>query len=59
MEEQIKQIISNENFVEHIAWKRHKLQANESIVREGEEGRSLFFIEEGHLRVTGHVETGR
>jgi CRP-like cAMP-binding protein len=52
----LEDIIGNPRFSEGVAWKRHHVRANETIVREGELGRSLYFIEDGTLRVTGSVE---
>jgi len=52
----IEKIIADPQFVEGIAWVRRHFQANETIVKEGEVGKSLFFIEEGQLRVSVHVE---
>ena len=43
-------------FPEGAAWKRRCFSNNEIIVEEGEEGGSLFFIEEGKLRVAGNIE---
>ena len=52
----IPKILREPSFPEDVAWRRHHLEANQVILREGEEGSSLFFIEEGRLRVTGKVE---
>ncbi len=52
----VEDIICDRRFTEGVAWKRHHVRANEIILREGEKGRSLYFIEEGSLRVTGRVE---
>jgi len=41
---------------ENVAWKRCLYQPNDIVVKAGELSQSLFFIEEGHLRVTGRVE---
>lgn len=56
MTKTIRQILAHADFVEGVAWQRHELQPHQVIVREGDKGRSLFFIEEGRLRVTGRVE---
>ncbi|MFI3187322.1 MAG: cyclic nucleotide-binding domain-containing protein [Methylococcaceae bacterium] len=52
----LKNIIDAPEFTEGTAWVRRHFQANETIVKEGEAGKSLFFIEEGILRVSVHVE---
>ena len=52
----LEDIIGDPRFAEGAGWRRHHVQANEPIVREGEEGRSLYFIEDGRLRVTSRVE---
>ncbi|MGZ5051218.1 MAG: Crp/Fnr family transcriptional regulator [Methylobacter sp.] len=56
MEELIKDIISDPTFPKGQAWARWEFYANEVIVKEGEVGKSLFFIEHGQLRVSVHVE---
>jgi CRP-like cAMP-binding protein len=56
MVEILGKIIAHPEFPEGSAWQRHALPANEVILREGEEGGALFFIERGELRVTGRVE---
>ena len=52
----LEDIIGDPRFPEGGAWKRGYFHTNEAIVREGEAGRSLFYVEEGMLRVTGSVE---
>lgn len=52
----LKDIISSPQFPEKGAWIRRHFEANETIIREGDEGHSLFFIERGTLRVTAQVE---
>ena len=42
--------------MEGIGWKKRYFQANEIIFHGGEPSKSLFFIEEGALRVTVQVE---
>lgn len=58
MENILNQIIQNPQFVEDVAWKHRHFNANDVIVKQGEIGESLFFVEEGILRVTGQVELG-
>jgi CRP-like cAMP-binding protein len=50
------EIIGDPRFPEGTAWKRHRFEPNQVIVREGERGNSLFFIEAGEVRVSGRVE---
>lgn len=56
MKDLIKDIVDDPQFTEGVAWVRRHFQANETVVKEGELGKSLFFIEEGMLRVSVHVE---
>jgi len=52
----IESIINDPDILEGIAWKHRQFHANEIIVHRGEVGKSFFFVEEGKLRVTIHVE---
>ena len=56
MEKILKEILQNPQFVNGADWKQRFFNSNEIIVRQGEVGKSLFFIEQGVLRVTGRVE---
>ncbi len=56
MENLIKEIINDPKFVNGTAWKRWDFYTNETIVKEGDVGKSLFFVESGQLRVSVHVE---
>ncbi|NOQ15147.1 MAG: cyclic nucleotide-binding domain-containing protein [Methyloprofundus sp.] len=58
MENILKEILQDPQFAEGVAWKLRHFNANEVIVKQGESGKTLFIIEEGVLRVTGHVELG-
>ena len=51
----IKEIIKDPEFPEGVAWEHRDFQTNETIVKEGSKGRSLFMIESGTLRVTARV----
>jgi CRP/FNR family cyclic AMP-dependent transcriptional regulator len=53
VENLIKQIIDDPAF---FAWKRWNFYAGEVIVKEGDVGKSLFFVESGQLKVSVHVE---
>ena len=53
MENLIKQIIDDPAF---FAWKRWNFYAGDVIVKEGDVGKSLFFVESGQLKVSVHVE---
>lgn len=46
-------------FIQEVTWKRWHFHANQIIVKEGDVGKSLFFIENGQLRVSVHVEIER
>ena len=52
----ISDILDDPHFPEGSAWQRRSFHNNELIVKEGQDGGSLFFIEEGQLRVAGNVE---
>lgn len=56
MKDIIQEILNDPAFIEGIDWKKRHFQANEMIFRGGEPSKSLFFIEEGALRVTVQVE---
>ncbi len=56
MRDILKRILSAEQLQEGIAWKRRYYKVNSVIVKKGEVGKTLFFIEKGVLRVTGNVE---
>ena len=53
------EILKSPQLAEGTAWERKKYHANDIVVREGEQGSSLFFIEQGVLRVTGRVDLGK
>jgi len=48
-------IINDPSFSEHVAWERRQFHANDFIIKEGEKGGSLFFVESGNLRMTVQV----
>jgi len=54
----LKEILENPQFVEGVAWTRRTVKANEVLVKQGDIGKTLFVVESGILRVTGHVELG-
>lgn len=56
MERLINEIINDPTFIKGIAWERWNFYANETIVKEGDVGKSLFYIEHGQLRVSVQVE---
>ena len=56
MENILKEILQDPQFIEGVAWKQRHFNANEVIVKQGELAQTLFVIESGALRVTGHVE---
>ncbi len=56
MKEIIEEILGNYAFPEGVAWKRCRFGSGEVIIKKGEIGRSLFFIEEGTVRVLGEGE---
>ncbi len=52
----LKDILNDPHFPERSAWKRREFHNNDIIVEEGQEGGSLFYIEQGSLRVAGNIE---
>jgi len=52
----IKDILNDPQFPEGTAWNRCHFHQGEVIIREGDKGRSLFYIENGKMRVTGQVK---
>ena len=56
MKDFIKNIIDDPYFPKDVAWNRHCFYKDEIIVEEGDDGDSLFFVEEGKLRVSGNIE---
>jgi len=54
----LKDILNSPQFTEGSAWKRKRYNANDIVVKEGELGASLFFVEEGELRVSRRVGLG-
>jgi len=52
----VQEILNDPTFIEGIGWKKRYFQANEIIFHGGDPSKSLFFIEEGTLRVTVQVE---
>ncbi|MFI3156005.1 MAG: cyclic nucleotide-binding domain-containing protein [Methylococcaceae bacterium] len=56
MENLINEIINDPKFIKGIAWNRWSFYANETIIKEGDVGKSLFFVENGQLRVSVQVE---
>jgi CRP/FNR family cyclic AMP-dependent transcriptional regulator len=49
-------VLANAKFQEGVGWRRFSLKSGEMIIRKGEEGRTLFFVEEGAVRVLGGAE---
>ena len=56
MENILKEILLDPQFVKDVAWKQRHFNSNEIIVKQGELAKTLFIIQSGVLRVTGHVE---
>ena len=56
MNNTLRDILDDPHFPEGSAWKRRCFKHNEVIVEEGQEGSSLFLIEQGVLRVAGNIE---
>ena len=58
MKNLLKGILKSPQFTEGSAWKQKLYNPKEIVVTEGELGTSLFFVEEGELRVSRRVELG-
>ena len=52
----LQEILQDPGFVKGTAWWQRDFCAHENIIQEGEEGRFLYLIESGVLRVTDLVE---
>ncbi len=52
----LRQILDDPAFQESAAWRRRDFYEKDVIVRAGDEGATLYYIEAGRLRVTGQVE---
>lgn len=51
MKDLIHTLITDPAFAENLAWRKRPFGCNENIIEEGDEGNSLFFVEEGKLQV--------
>lgn len=56
MEKIMERLLGDPGFPEGIAWRRRTFEAGEVVVREGEPGGTLYYVESGRLRVTARVE---
>lgn len=56
MKQILDEIIGSPQFLEGESWQRRLYKANEKIIEKGDIGNSLFFVEEGQLRVLGGAE---
>ncbi|WP_446810188.1 Crp/Fnr family transcriptional regulator [Methylomonas sp. 2BW1-5-20] len=56
MKELFSDVLANAKFSEGSGWKRYSLNAGETIIRKGEQGNTLFLVEEGVVRVLGGAE---
>ena len=56
VDQTLNEILRDPSFQEGIAWHRQRFHDKEIIVKEGDKGTTLFYIEEGSLRVSGHVD---
>jgi len=52
----LQKILESEDFPEGSAWRMRRFEAQEIIVREGEQDGHLYLVVTGDLRVTGQVE---
>src|SRR5210317_1646835 len=52
----LQKILESEDFPEGSAWRMRKFEAQEIVVREGEQDGHLYLVVTGDLRVTGQVE---
>ena len=58
MKHLLEEMTGSPQFLEGSAWARQKYSPNTIVVKEGDIGHSLFFVEQGKLRVTGRVNLG-
>lgn len=56
LEDLVKEIIDDQKFTKGVAWNRRQFYSNEVVVKEGDVGKSLFYVESGKLRVSMLVE---
>ncbi len=56
MKELFSDVLANTQFSEGSGWKRYRLNAGETIVQKGQQGNTLFLLEEGVVRVLGGAE---
>lgn len=52
------EILKSPQMPENTGWKRKNFQLNDVVVKEGDPGNTLFFVEKGELRVSGSVNLG-
>lgn len=52
-------ILSSPQLQKNTAWRQKQFQAGNIIVKEGDQGGSFFFIEQGEVRVYGRVHLGK
>lgn len=58
MKEIIDNLLSNGLLKEGVAWRRYQVKAGVRIVRKGDIGDTVFFLEEGLVRVLGDADLG-
>lgn len=51
----LKQILASRQLQEGVVWKRHRYKAGTVIVKKGDVGKTLFFIEKGTLKVSSDI----
>ncbi len=56
MNELFSDVLANKQFSEGSGWKRYSLSAGETIIEKGQQGKTLFLLEEGQVRVLGGAE---
>ena len=57
MKEIIDTLTGNSRLREGVAWKRRHVSPGETIIRKGEIGETVFFLESGQVRVQGEIIT--
>ncbi len=53
---QLREIIEDPGFPEGSAWRRSHYDSGQIVVQEGDNGRALYFVEQGALRVSRRIE---
>lgn len=56
MKDVLHNVLASKSFPENAAWQRLKCRRGDVIVKRGEVGRNLYYVEQGELLVSGDVD---